>query len=103
MQEGDESSRAGGPFLVEACAIIERLLRSNSRRGQARVEIRATDGFLFGHAFAKKHSEASDERVSGTSTVYAFHLECRDVLAALAAGEKRSIRTQRDDHSSNAA
>src|SRR5260370_23498580 len=87
------SSGASRPLGVKAGAIIEGFLRSHARRRQAGIEVRAANGFLFGHAFTKKHGETADESIAGAGAVHTFHRERGNVFTAVAAGEKRSTRS----------
>jgi hypothetical protein len=60
-------------------------LRSDTRGGQARVQIRAANCFLFGHSFAKKYGKAADEGIASSSTINGVNRERWHVLAAITA------------------
>src|SRR5450432_3239448 len=89
------------PLCIEARSIIKRFLRSDSRRGQTGIQIRAPHGLKFRHSFAEKDREAANERVSRAGAVHTRHREWSRVLAAVAAGEQRSVRPERDNHPLN--
>jgi hypothetical protein len=91
------------PFGVKACAVIKRFLSSDTGCGQGCVEIGAANRFLFGHSLGKKYGKASDKSIARTAAVDAVDGERKHVCAIVAAGEKRSIRSQRDNHAPNAA
>src|SRR5579864_4223592 len=90
------------PLRIKPGPVVERFLRSHSRRRETRVQIGATDCFPLGHSLPEKNGEAADESVASAGAVDAFHRKRRNVLTTLTAGEKRSVRSESDDHAADA-
>src|ERR1700726_1932854 len=88
---------------VKTAAIIKRVLRSHSSRGEASVQIGAAHGLQFRYSFCEEHGKAPNEGVAGAATIHALYRESRHMLVDAGRNEERTVGPQGNDHAPNPA
>src|SRR5258706_711686 len=91
------------PLRIEACPVIKGFLRTDAGGRKSGVEIGAPDSLPLRQSFAEKCCEAADKGVARAGTVDALHAKSGHMVHAVAAGEKRAVRAQRNDHATDPA